>query len=73
MIKIKPINNCVNQPPRCPVCGRYLKTGFKDVYARKSNGTIIIIKLLTAHCNQCNYVYIENYNDKIKSLGLQPY
>jgi hypothetical protein len=59
---------------RCPVCGLFMQTGFKNVWARKSEAPHqkIEIRLATESCN-CGHKHVENYEKKIKSLHLKSY
>jgi len=59
----------------CPKCGWTVFNADKEVYARKQNGGVVLIKLHSAICNRqgCDWGYRENYQEKIKELGLKKY
>ena len=60
---------------RCPKCGWQTECIAKYVYARKQDGTPIMIKLVHCNCLRkgCNWSYEEKYEDKIRELGLKPW
>ncbi len=60
---------------RCPKCNFSVTIKFKDVYARKPNGGVVLIYLAYCSCNRrgCDWKYKDDYNSLIESMGLKPY
>lgn len=60
-------------PKRCPSCGSFLANVIKEVWARKHDGSKIMIKLSGERCSCCHYRKTESYFLAIKRLGLAPW
>lgn len=60
----------------CPKCGwQSISQYVREVYARKQDGTPILINLASAHCNRngCDWSYRDKYEDRLKEFKFKPY
>lgn len=57
----------------CPKCGSFLCSVQAEKWALKPRGGKILVYLVGHKCRKCGYAKTEDYQDKIKFLGLLPY